>query len=45
MGAATPSLSLTMTVKGAVADCFPQGKRLTLAFVDEDDEQAEQPAE
>lgn len=36
--AATPSLSLTMTVKADVAEHFPQGKRLTLAFVPEDDE-------
>lgn len=36
--AATPSLSLTMTVKAAVAEHFRQGQRLTLAFVPEDDE-------
>jgi hypothetical protein len=38
--AATPALSLSMTVKGAVADQFPMGATGTLTF--EMDEQADQ---
>ena len=37
---ATPSLSLSMTVKGAVADRFEQGGRYTLCFTE--DEPADQ---
>jgi hypothetical protein len=33
----TPSLSLSMTLKGDVADQFPTGKAFTLQFVPEDD--------
>jgi hypothetical protein len=32
----TPSLSLSMTLKGDVADRFEQGKAYTLQFVEED---------
>lgn len=31
----TPALSLSMTLKGAVADRFEQGKAYTLQFVEE----------
>lgn len=31
----TPALSLSMTLKGAVADRFEVGKRFTLQFVEE----------
>jgi len=34
---ATPALSLTMTVKGAVADKFEQGKPYTLTFTETED--------
>lgn len=33
---ATPHLSLSMTLKGDVADRFEQGKAYTLQFVEED---------
>jgi hypothetical protein len=33
---ATPHLSLSMTLKGDVADSFKQGSRYTLQFVEED---------
>lgn len=32
----TPALSLSMTLKGAVADRFEQGKAYTLQFVEDD---------
>lgn len=33
----TPALSLSMTLKGAVADRFEQGKSYTLQFVESED--------
>jgi hypothetical protein len=36
--AATPALSLSMTVKGDVGDRFEQGKAYTLTFTDEAEE-------
>lgn len=33
----TPALSLSMTLKGAVADRFEQGKAYTLQFVESED--------
>lgn len=36
----TPALSLSMTLKGAVADEFPVGKAYTLQFVESDGENA-----
>jgi hypothetical protein len=33
----TPNLSLSMTLKGAVADRFEPGKAYTLQFVEEDE--------
>jgi hypothetical protein len=41
----TPALSLSMTLKGAVADRFEQGARYTLQFVEEADAETSAAAE
>lgn len=41
---ATPSLSMTMTLKGPVADQFEIGKRYTLTFTEDVPDEAPQPA-
>ncbi len=41
----TPALSLSMTLKGEVADRFEQGKAYTLTFEESDDQPAPVPGE